>query len=65
MPGKRQTPAEALSRRITERMAKEKLLDPDRADRFSLSLAAGRLKEGDWRLEVESANKAAKSLRKK
>ncbi len=65
MPGKRQTPAEALSRRITERMAKEKLLDPDRADRFSLSLAAGKLKEGDWRLEVESVGKAAKSPRKK
>jgi hypothetical protein len=65
MSGKRETPAEVLSKRIAERMTKEKLLDPDRAARFTLSLAAGKLKESDWRLEIESAPKAAKTPRKK
>jgi hypothetical protein len=50
---------------ITERMVKEKLLDPDRADKFSLTLAAGKLKESDWRLEIESTPKATKIPRKK
>lgn len=65
MPSKKETPAQSLARMITERMVKEKLLDPDRADKFSLSLAAGKLKESDWRLEIESTPKATKIPRKK
>jgi hypothetical protein len=64
MPAKRETPAEALARVITDRMKKEKLLDPDRAARFSASLASGKLKDSDWRLEIESAA-IAKNPRKK
>lgn len=64
MPGKRETPAEALAKKIAERMKKETLLDPDRANRFSASLAAGKLKDSDWRLEIESAA-TAKNPRKK
>lgn len=64
MPAKRETPAEALARVISERMKKEKLLDPDRATRFAASLASGKLKDSDWRLEIESAV-TAKNPRKK
>jgi len=65
MPNKAETPAQALSRLITERMTKEKLLHSDRAQKFSLSLAAGKVKESDWRLEIESAPWNVTSPRKK
>lgn len=65
MSSKRETPAQSLARMITARMAKEKLLDPARADRFSFSLAAGKLKDSDWRLEIESAPRVTKTPRKK
>jgi len=65
MKSKRETPAQSLAKRIAERMVKEKLLDPDRVDQFSTSLAAGKLKEGDWRLEIESTPKSTKIPHKK
>jgi hypothetical protein len=60
----RETPASSLAKRITDRLVKEKLLAPDRADQFSLSLASGKLKEGDWRFELEPVQKPKKKSTK-
>jgi hypothetical protein len=64
MTSKRETPAEALARRIGDRMLEERLLHPDRADNFLSKLVLGKLKEGDWRIEIETSSKPPK-LRKK
>jgi hypothetical protein len=64
MVRKRETPAEVLAKKITQRLSKEGLLNPDRAARFSASLAAGKLRESDWRLEIESLFTAGKTQKK-
>lgn len=55
MTSSSETPAQKLAALISTRMVKEKLLDSKRADGFLAKLAAGKLKESDWRLEIESA----------
>lgn len=64
MTNKRETPAEALARRIGERMSQERLLQPERLDNFVSKLAAGKLKESDWRLEIEASTKPPKPRKK-
>lgn len=64
MPEKKEKPAEGLARKITERMTNDNLLDADRADKFTRLLVTGKLKEGDWRLEVESNSKARETPKK-
>ena len=53
MASSQESPALALAKRIAGRLKREKLLVPDRFDRFTDSLASGKLKEGDWRLALE------------
>lgn len=50
-----QTPSEVLSRIVAERLKEEGLLRPGKLEAFSTSLASGRLKGPDWKLEVELA----------
>ena len=64
MTSKRETPAELLAKRIGNRMAEEKLLHPDRADNFVSKLVLGKLKESDWRIEIETSSKAPKPRKK-
>jgi len=64
MTNKRETPAEALARRIGERMLKETLLQPERVENFVSMFAAGKLKEGDWRIELEASAKLSKPRKK-
>lgn len=64
MTNKRETPAEALARKIGERMSREKLLQPERLDNFISKLASGKLKESDWRLELETSAKPPKPRKK-
>ena len=54
------TPAQMLAERITARLVGEKLLGADRAVRFCASLAAGKLKTGDWRLAIEAVKPTSK-----
>jgi ABC-type multidrug transport system fused ATPase/permease subunit len=60
MTSKRQTPAEILAGRITDRMLQENLLQPERADNFLSKFVLGKLKEGDWRIEIETSTKPGK-----
>ena len=60
MTSKRETPAEALARRIGDRMLQEELLHPERADNFLSKFVLGKLKEGDWRIEIETSAKPEK-----
>ena len=60
MTSKRETPAEALARRIGDRMLQEKLLHPERADNFLSKFVLGKLKESDWRIEIETSAKSDK-----
>ena len=60
MPYNPKTPAQALADRITARLVKEKLLPENRADKFSVALAAGKLKAGDLRLAIEAVKPIAK-----
>jgi hypothetical protein len=64
MTSKRETPAETLARRITDRMLQEKLLHPERADNFLEKFVLGKLKEGDWRIEIETSANSAKPRKK-
>lgn len=61
---KRETPAEVLAKRIGNRMMEEKLLHPERADNFLSKLVLGKLKEGDWRIEIETSSKPSKPRKK-
>ena len=54
MADTKQAPAQGLANRITARLVKENLLTEDRAARFSIALASGKLKAGDWRLAIEA-----------
>jgi hypothetical protein len=58
-------PATSLAKRITARLEKEDLLDVSRVDKFVDSLAAGKLREGDWRLATEDVPKSSKKSGKK
>ena len=49
----RKTPGQLLADRITARLVKESLLTKEGAARFSVALASGKLKSGDWRLAIE------------
>lgn len=60
MTSNRQTPAEILAGRITDRMLQENLLQPERADNFLAKFLLGKLKEGDWRIEIETSTKPGK-----
>lgn len=60
MPTSRESPAISLAKRIADRLAKEELLAAPQPQRFTDSLANGSLKEGDWRLALESAPKRKK-----
>jgi hypothetical protein len=64
MTSKRETPAEALASRIEKRMLTEGLLLPERADNFRSKLVLGKLKEGDWRIEIENSAKPSKPRKK-
>lgn len=64
MTSKRETPAEALAKRIGNRMMEERLLHPERADNFLSKLVLGKLKESDWRIEIENSSKASKPPKK-
>ena len=64
MTSKRETPAEALARRIGDRMLQEKLLQPERVDNFLSKFVLGKLKEGDWRIEIETSVKSDKPRKK-
>lgn len=55
MTSKREKPAETLARRITGRMLEEKLLHPERADNFLSKFVLGKLKESDWRIDIETS----------
>ncbi len=61
---KRETPASSLAKRITKQLVKEKLIASDRADQFALSLAGGKLKDSDWRFELEPVKKPPKKSTK-
>lgn len=50
-----QTPSEVLAKIVAERLRDEGLLRPGKLEAFSTSLASGRLKGGEWKLEVELA----------
>ena len=60
MTSKRETPAETLAKRITERMLKENLLHSDRVNNFLSKFVIGKLKESDWRIEIEASAKPVK-----
>ena len=55
MTSKRETPAEILAGRIKDRMLRENLLHPGRVDNFIEKFVLGKLKEGDWRIEIETS----------
>lgn len=48
-----ETPAQALARRIVERLVKEQLLSADDANAIQPKLAEGKLRGEDWRLPIE------------
>jgi hypothetical protein len=54
MASSQEPPALSLAKRIAARLKREKLVSSDRFDRFTDSLASGKLKESDWRLALES-----------
>ena len=56
MDENKKTAAQALAHRITTRLLTENLLAKERAERFSASLASGKLKAGDWRVALEAVN---------
>ena len=58
-------PALSLAKRITARLEKEELLDVSLVDKFVDSLAAGKLREGDWKLAIEAVPKSSKKSSKK
>jgi hypothetical protein len=58
-------PATSLAKRIIARLEKEELLDVSRVDKFVDSLAAGKLREGDWKLAIEAVPKSSKKSSKK
>jgi hypothetical protein len=60
MTSKRETPAETLDRRITDRMLQNGVLQPERADNFLSKFVLGKLKESDWRIEIETSAKSDK-----
>ena len=64
MTNKRETPAEVLANRIGNRMIEERLLHPERADNFLSKLMLGKLKESDWRIEIETSSKPPKPRKK-
>lgn len=65
MASSQESPALALAKRIAARLKHEKLLSSDRFDRFTDSLAGGKLKESDWRLALESVLEPKKSDKKR
>ena len=65
MPSRTESPAMALAKKIVARLQKENLLDLTRVDKFVDSLAAGKLREGDWKLAVEEVPKSSKKSSKK
>lgn len=50
-------PSFLLAKRIAERLVKERLLESRKVDRFVQLLADGKLKESDWRLDLEAVAK--------
>lgn len=48
-----ETPAQALARRIVERLIKENLISTDDASELLPKLADGKLRGEDWRLPIE------------
>jgi hypothetical protein len=64
MTSKRETPAETLAGRIKDRMLQENLLHPERADNFLSKFVLGKLKESDWRIEIEASAKPGKPRKK-
>lgn len=64
MTSKRETPAETLARRITDRMSQKGLLQPERVDNFLSKFVLGKLKESDWRIEIETSAKPDKPRKK-
>lgn len=51
------TPSLALATKITERLVREGLITAEAGKRLQPKLSEGKLKEEDWRLAVELAQK--------
>jgi hypothetical protein len=51
------TPSQALAAKITERLVRESLITSEAGKRLQPKLSEGKLKEEDWRLAVELAQK--------
>jgi hypothetical protein len=55
----------SLAKRITAKLEDNYLLDVSRVDRFVDSLAAGKLRETDWKLALEQVPKPTRKTSKK
>lgn len=53
----KETPAQALARRIVERLVKEHLISERAAGDLRQKLADGKLRAGDWQLPIELSGK--------
>ncbi|HSH65156.1 MAG TPA: hypothetical protein VLB84_05015 [Bacteroidia bacterium] len=51
------SPSQALGEEIVKALIEENLLTKDAAKTFQTNLIAGRIKESDWKVELESALK--------
>jgi hypothetical protein len=51
------SPSQALGEEIVKALIEENLLTKDAAKTFQTNLIAGRTKESDWKVELESALK--------
>jgi hypothetical protein len=60
-----QPPALSLAKNIAARLVRDGLLKAERADRFINALAAGQLKQSDWRLALEADPKRREKPQKK
>jgi len=51
------TPSEALSAEVVDHLIKEKLLRPEKRGALLAKIASGHMKEADWKLEIDLAQR--------